>query len=328
MVCLHVRKLQTVAIALAGILCVATSEKLAAQSTTAPNVTYAAAGTFATPQISGNDLFQLQGQAFSIDIVANAALPPTTHGGHWARYTKLKMKGSVGSGLEPTPIAIMSGLTSLEIATGNPSYDQFVVFAPVNAFGIEIDVLAYLQTPPGTVASALIHPFSSVTLKPCTHGTTLTCVNTVVYSDPNTGNSTTLGIDSGTLVATIPHSGGAGPDGPLSLQLHLGGAQVISSHSDGSKVARLISAKPVNLSGSSDTVALQFFASGVRGGTDVHVQVAGRDVPVVFSGPAQYFAGLDQVTVKVPRSLLASDAVDVVLTVDGHMANPLHVQLQ
>jgi hypothetical protein len=319
MVCFHFRKMQAVAIVAAGIFCVATSEKLVAQSeTTAPNVTYTATGVFASPPLNGNDLFQLQDQPFSISILANAATVPTDHGPHWASYTMLKMAGSVTSGLEPTPLTIQSAHTSIELATGNPSYDVFAMFAPVNVIGIEIDVLATLHMPAGTIANALIHPFAKIPLGP---------PDNMVYTDPTTGASTTLGIASGTLVATIP-TGETATEAPASVQLHAGGAQVITAHADGTRSVRSIGGAPVDLGASSDVVALRFYASGVREGAEIHAQIAGHDVPVLYAGPAGHFAGLDEISVKVPRSLAGSGNVDVALTVDGRTASPIHIQIQ
>jgi len=319
MVCFHVRKMQAVAIAATGVLCLAASQKLvAASEATAPNVTYTATGVFATPPMSGNDLFQLQNEPFSISVVAKASTPPTDHGPHWASYTKLKMTGTATSGLEPTPLSIQSANTSIELATGNPQYDVFEMFAPVSVIGIQINVLAELQMPTGTIANALIHPFAAITLGP---------PDKMTYTDPATGSSTTLGIASGTLVATIP-GGQSVTATPDSVQLHVGGAQIITAHADGTKSVHSVGAAPVDLGVSSDVVALAFYASGVRDGSEIQVQIAGHDARVLYAGPAEHFPGLDQVSVEVPRSLAGSGNVDVALTVDGRTANPIHILVQ
>jgi len=130
-----------------------------------------------------------------------------------------------------------------------------------------------------------------------------------------------------TLVATIP-TGETATEAPASVQLHAGGAQVITAHADGTRSVRSIGAAPVDLGASSDVVALRFYASGVRDGSEIRVQIAGHDVPVLYAGPADHFAGLDEVTVKVPHSLAGSGNVDVELTVDGRSASPVHIQIQ
>jgi uncharacterized protein (TIGR03437 family) len=328
MVC--IRKMHVVAIAAAATFCLAASEKLVAASPdTSPNITYAASGTFATPQLSGADVFKLAGEPFSIKLVVNSATPPTTHGATWAKYTGLPMTGMISTGLEPTPYTIESNKTSIELSTGNPAYDLFTMFAPVSVVDTPIYVTATIQMPPGTISKPLVHPFAAITLGPCTEPVPPgPCVDTVVYQDPSTGASTTLGIASGTLAATIPGGGPDAMEAPASVQLHAGGAQVITAHADGTKTVRPIGAAPVDLGDSSDRVALQFYASGVRDGSAIHVQIAGHDVPVLYTGPAGHFAGLDEVSVRVPRSLAGSGNVDVELTVDGRTASPVHIQIQ
>jgi uncharacterized protein (TIGR03437 family) len=322
MIWFHVRKMRTVAMAAAAISCLTASEKLvAAGPDTAPNVTYTISGVFASPQITGADLFKLAGQPFSISVVINAAAVPTSTGAKWAKYTKLIMSGTVGTGLEPTPVPISSNLTSVELASGNPDYEVFELFAPVTAFGIQVNILANVQLPPTTFVKPLAHPFAAVSLAPPDLGPTYT----VTYS--NTTAATTLGIASGTIVATIP-GGGVIRDAAAGVQLHAGGAEVITSHADGTKSARSIGTSPVELGASSDVVALQFYASGVRDGSEIHVQIAEHEVPVLYTGPAGRFPGLDEVAVEVPRSLAGSGNVDVVMTVDGHTASPVHVQIQ
>jgi hypothetical protein len=204
------RKMHAVAIAGAAMFCLAVSEKLVAASpdTTAPNITYAASGTFASPALSGADVFKLAGEAFSIEVVVNASTPPTSHGSQWAKYTNLPLTGTISTALEPTPYAIESSYTSIELATGNPSYDVFAMFAPVSVVDTPIYVIATIEMPPGTIAKPLVHPFAAITLGPCTQPVPPgPCVDTVVYSDPSTGASTTLGIAKGSLVATIPSGG-------------------------------------------------------------------------------------------------------------------------
>jgi len=312
------KTLVSTAIAIAASCLIVAKDLAAASPAQAPNVTYTATGVFATPPTSGSDLFQLAGTPFSISVVARAGTPPTDHGPHWATYTKLKMTGSVSSGLEPTPLAISSALTSIELATGNPSFDVFELFVPVYVIGIEVNVQANVQMPPGTIANALIHPFASVVLGPS---------NTVVYADPTTGNSTTLGIARGTLVATIP-GGQDTAETPVSVQLYKEGARAITAYADGTRSVRSIGATPVDLGASSDMVVLEFYASGVRDGSEIHMQIAGHDVRVLYAGPADQFPGLDEVSVEVPRTLAGWRDADVALTVDSQISNLVRVDFQ
>src|SRR5580704_12955194 len=98
MLSLPFRRMHVVTLAAAAMSCLTVSEKLvAADPNTAPNVTYTATGAFASPAISGADVFKLAGQQFTISIVANAATVPTSNGAQWARFTSLPMSGTIGT---------------------------------------------------------------------------------------------------------------------------------------------------------------------------------------------------------------------------------------
>lgn len=196
----HIAKITVAAAVLCGVTC---DRLAAANPATAPLVTYTASGKFATPALSGTDIFQLAGQPFNLSMSVSAALPPTSHGPQYAEYTKLKVTGQISSGLIPTPYPISTNMANLELATGNPSYDVFTLGAPLRVISLTVTFIAKIEMPPGTITKPLIHPFSApVTLSP---------KNTmVVYSDTSNG-STTLAIASGTLNATIPAAPTAGP---------------------------------------------------------------------------------------------------------------------
>jgi uncharacterized protein (TIGR03437 family) len=132
-----------------------------------------------------------------------------------------------------------------------------------------------------------------------------------------------LAIGSGTLTATLP----AGGQKPSAVLLHSGGAQAITLHADGTQLVRSLGA-PVDLGMPEDTVTLKFYASGVRYASEVHVQIAGEEVPVRYAGPSGYFQGLDEVAVQVPRSLAGRGDADVILTADGETAGPVRIHIQ
>ena len=281
---------------------------------TAPNVTYTAFGTFGTTPISGSDLFRLAGQPFSISIVASEALVSKNHGAQWAVYSGLKMSGEVETALLPTPVTISNSSTNLALAFGNPSYDVFLLGTPVKIVGMTVTITANITMPKGTIANDHILPFTAPV--------SLSAANaTVTYSD--TTESTTLAIDSGTLSTAAKPAAAA-----ARVVLHTAGAQAIAGHRDGTQSVRPISTGWVDLGAPEDVVALQFYASGVRDASEVRVQIAGMDVPVLFAGAAGHFPGLDQVSVQLPRSLAGIGDVEVVLKVNGQIASPVHIHIQ
>jgi hypothetical protein len=185
---------KSVAMAAAAIACLAVSGQVFAQATDIklPNVTYTASGTFGDTPISGNDLFRLAGEPFSINIVANEATVPKAHTAGHAVYTGLKMKGKVTSALVPqSPFTIESAHTFVAIAVGSPTADVFEMIAPVVVVKQRINITAKIVLPKGILQKGWrIYPFSG----PGTLGPT---TGTVTYSDGT--NTTTLSFASGTL---------------------------------------------------------------------------------------------------------------------------------
>jgi uncharacterized protein (TIGR03437 family) len=307
----YIRRILSMTVAAAAVGCLATSENLVAAASTAPNVTYTASGTFGSVK-SGADLFKLQGQPFSISVVASESDVAKSHGAEWAGYNALKMTGTVQSGLLPTPIAISNTSTSIELATGNPSYDVFVLYAPIKVVGLTLTIAATIDLPKTALINDHILPFASVTL-PATA--------TMSYSD---STATTVMYLTGTLVGTVP---GAAPN-KADVALHGMGARSITTHADGTQSVRSIGAAPVDPGASSDVVALEFYAAGVRDGSAIEVRIGGQSVPVLYAGAADHFAGLDEISVQLPRSLAGSGDADVLLTVDGQTAGPVRIQIQ
>jgi uncharacterized protein (TIGR03437 family) len=75
-------------------------------------------------------------------------------------------------------------------------------------------------------------------------------------------------------------------------------------------------------------VYLVLFGTGLRFRSTlaaVRVSIGGVDAPVEYAGPQHEFSGLDQVNVRVPRSLAGRGAVALQLTVDGMSSNETYV---
>ena len=135
-----------------------------------------------------------------------------------------------------------------------------------------------------------------------------------------------------TKLAVIGNAVGTAETPPSSVKarvrLHTDAVQVITAHADGTQSVRPIETAPLDPGASPDKMLLQFYASGVRDASAVHVQIAGQDVPVRYAGATGHFPGLDEVTVEVPRSLAGIGDADVVLTADGQTASPVRIHIQ
>jgi uncharacterized protein (TIGR03437 family) len=85
---------------------------------------------------------------------------------------------------------------------------------------------------------------------------------------------------------------------------------------------------PIDLGPETDQVFLLLFGTGLRYASTVTVLLGGVDAPVEYAGAQSEFAGLDQVNVRLPRSLTRNTQLPVELSADGRRANITHLQFQ
>ena len=90
-------------------------------------------------------------------------------------------------------------------------------------------------------------------------------------------------------------------------------------------------ANPIEFGPATDRIFCVFFGTGIRGRSNlgnVRASIGGTNLPVEFASAQGDLVGLDQVNVEVPRSLAGRGDVDVVLTVDGKVANTVRVNFK
>jgi len=86
---------------------------------------------------------------------------------------------------------------------------------------------------------------------------------------------------------------------------------------------------PINVNAANEQFYLEMYGTGIRNTQNVTVTVGNVSVPVLFSGPAPLYAGLDQVNIgPLPSSLAGQGSVNIVLTADGQAANTVTVPIQ
>jgi polyvinyl alcohol dehydrogenase (cytochrome) len=89
-------------------------------------------------------------------------------------------------------------------------------------------------------------------------------------------------------------------------------------------------AQPIHLGTTGQTVLI-LYGTGFRGFTsldNVRCTIGGVSAPVLYAGPQNTFAGLDQVNVQLPGELAGRGEVDVTLWVDGQLSNTVTVSFQ
>ena len=80
-----------------------------------------------------------------------------------------------------------------------------------------------------------------------------------------------------------------------------------------------------------DEVYMELFGTGIRknsGLTNVSATIGGVSVPVLYAGAHCCYFGVDQVNLPIPKSLAGRGAVEVVLTVDGKVANRVAINVK
>ncbi len=78
-------------------------------------------------------------------------------------------------------------------------------------------------------------------------------------------------------------------------------------------------------------IFVSFYGTGIRGRSslsNVHMTIAGTNVPVQFAGAQTTYPGLDQVNVQLPLGLRGAGESNVVLTVDGQVSNTVTIRIQ
>ncbi|MGH9839218.1 MAG: hypothetical protein ACREEM_10580 [Blastocatellia bacterium] len=87
----------------------------------------------------------------------------------------------------------------------------------------------------------------------------------------------------------------------------------------------------IDLGPASDQVFLILFGSGVRGRTAlsaVTAAIGGANAEVGFAGAHPTLVGVDQINLRIPRTLAGRGDVEVTVTVEDKAANPLQVRIK
>jgi len=88
--------------------------------------------------------------------------------------------------------------------------------------------------------------------------------------------------------------------------------------------------RPLDLGETTDQVFLVLFGTGLRHHqalSTVSVKIGGVETPALYAGP-QGGVGLDQVNLRLPRSLIGRGEVDVALIVGGKTANTVRINIR
>ncbi len=88
---------------------------------------------------------------------------------------------------------------------------------------------------------------------------------------------------------------------------------------------------PIDLGPETDQVILILFGTGIRGRSSlstVAANIGGTNSAALFAGPQGGYVGLDQVNLRLLRSLIGRGEVDIALAVDGKTTNAVKVNIK
>jgi uncharacterized protein (TIGR03437 family) len=88
--------------------------------------------------------------------------------------------------------------------------------------------------------------------------------------------------------------------------------------------------EPIDLGPEREQIFLTLYGAGCRFSSagQVSAKIGGAAADVLFAGAQPHLVGVDQVTLRVPRSLIGRGEVDVVLTVNGQTSNTVTVNVR
>ncbi len=124
---------------------------------------------------------------------------------------------------------------------------------------------------------------------------------------------------------------GHGAPAGVALRVRAGGSQSFEEIVEYDSARQRFTPRPLDLGAATDQLFLILFGAGVRhhaGLATVSVKIGGVDAPLLFAGPHPQLAGLDQMNVSLPRSLMGRGEMDVVLTVNGKAANTVRINIR
>ncbi len=127
------------------------------------------------------------------------------------------------------------------------------------------------------------------------------------------------------------NASGQGVAAAVVLRVKADGAQVYEPVARFDQAQGRFVSVPIDVSDPNEQVFLLLFGTGFRknsGIANVNVKIGGENVEALFAGAQGDLAGLDQLNLRVPRSLMGRGEIDVVFTVDGKTANTVRVNIK
>ncbi len=125
------------------------------------------------------------------------------------------------------------------------------------------------------------------------------------------------------------NANGRGVAAAVILRLKPDGSQTFEPVAVFDQPGNIFVPKPIDFEPESDQLFLILFGTGFRGRSSlsaVSVVIGGTPVETLYAGPTPDFQGLDQLNVRLPRSLAGRGTLDVVVSADGIVGNLIEIE--
>jgi uncharacterized protein (TIGR03437 family) len=127
------------------------------------------------------------------------------------------------------------------------------------------------------------------------------------------------------------NSDGQGVAAAVAVRVKADGSQQIEPVAQFDAAQNKFVARPLDLGPETEQVFLILFGTGIRQRSSLSAVIAtigGAYAEVSFAGASPDFVGLDQINVRVPRSLSGRGEIDVLLTVEAQMASAARINIK
>lgn len=127
------------------------------------------------------------------------------------------------------------------------------------------------------------------------------------------------------------NSNGQGAPAASVLRIKAGGAQFYERATQFDQVQNAFVPAPIDLGPESDQVFLILFGTGIRqhGAIgNIRATIGNANAEVLYAGSAPGFEGLDQINLRIPRSLIGQGELEVGLRVDNQTTNTVRINIK
>jgi uncharacterized protein (TIGR03437 family) len=148
------------------------------------------------------------------------------------------------------------------------------------------------------------------------------------FGSSSSGSAQIVKVEPGLFTA---NASGSGVPAAVVLRVKSDGAQIYEPASAFNQTTMQYVPLPIDLGPQSDQVFLILFGTGIRGLsslTALTANIGGVRAEATFAGPHPALVGLDQINLRLPRSLVGRGETDVAINIDGIAANVVRISIK